>query len=611
MSIGASKTVTTIEPSLAETSPDRLSAASRPAARSDRSAVAVWDAEIRALCLDPASRHSNLASVGDPVEFQSVWAATDGRLDLRITADPDPNGSAADRLARCLALAPSLSQQQMGYRDWLVRVQTDGAPRYGGWVGSRLRDGAMHRKLYLEIPAGSSWRDWPAAAPITRPGMPVRALNPIMAGLDPATECVEIYCEIAPLDADALPILLSLFELPPLSRQALELLSELRQQSVRGKMPTEEQGLSLSMDQTGRVTALTWYAHADALLGPPAQIRRALLTVGAAHNWEMDRYRSLSAPDDSGHIPWHGLIGLTISRKAGLLLAATCSTGTNDLEMEMTAVLASQCSNGAFPSEVEGLSDQTCFVTASVALLLDPCEHSVPLSRALDFIERCECVDPPGAFSFYPLNGSTPRLVEALPPDADDTALAWLALLHGGRRSAEEARAAFDSWIAPASRRMVPGDSPPWIRPNAVRTWLVEQGRDNPIDLAVNANVAALAARIGLADHPAFRGACDSLLAAAEGGFNPVAFLGRLSPYYADVSELWLAVRRAVSFGAAELAPVLDWLGPALGPAALRPDKPLYCNAHRAPIWRSPILQAARRLLDHNIPKTSSFTGGH
>ena len=417
MSIGASKTVTTIEPSLAETSPDRLSAAAQPAARSDRSAD-VWDAEIRALCLDPASRNSNLASVGDPVEFQVVWAAADGRLDIRITADPDPNGSAANRLARCLALAPSLSRQQLGYRDWLVRAQTNGAPRYGGWVGSRLRDGAMHRKLYLEIPAGSRWRDWPAAGPITRPGMPVRALKPIMAGLDPATECVEIYCEIAPLDADALPILLSLFELPPLSRQALELLAELRQQSVRGKMPTDEQGLSLSMDQTGRPTALTWYAQADALLGPPAQIRRALLTFGAAHSWEMDRYRALSAPDDSGQVPWHGVIGLTISRNAGLLLAATCSTGTKDLEM--TAVLASQCSSGAFPSEVEGLSDQTCFVTSSVALLLDPCEHSVPLSRALDFIESCECVDRPGAFSFYPPDGSTPRLVDVLPPDAGE-----------------------------------------------------------------------------------------------------------------------------------------------------------------------------------------------
>jgi|GEM_PF-757244 len=609
MNIGDSKTVTTIESSSAETSPYRLSAPSLAAARSDRSTLDVWDAEVRALCLDPASRNSNLAAVGDPVEFQAVWATENGRFDLRVTADPDPNGSAANRLARCLALAPSLSLQQIGYRDWLIRAQTDGTPRYGGWVGSRLRDGAMHRKLYLEIPAGSRWRDWPVASPITRPGMPVRALNPIMAGFDPATECVEIYCKIAPLDADALPILLSLFELSPLSRQSLKLLAELRQQSVRGKMPTDEQGLSLSMDQTGRLTALTWYAHADALLGPPAQIRQALLTVGAAHGWEMDRYRVLSAPDDRGHVPWHGVIGLTISRRAGLLLAATCSTGTNYLEM--TDVLASQCSNGAFPSEVDGLSDQTCFVTASVALLLDPCEHSVGLSRALDFIEGCECVDRPGAFSFYPGDRSTPRLVEALPPDADDTALAWLALLHGRRRSVAEARAAFVRRIAPASRRMVPGDSPPWIRPNAVRTWLVEQGRDNPIDLTVNANVAAFAARIGLADHPASRGACDSLLAAAEGGFNPVAFLCRLSPYYADVSELWLAVGRAVSFGSAQLAPVLDWLGPALGSAAFRPDKPLYCNAHRTPIWRSPILQTARRLLDHNIQMTSSFTGGH
>jgi hypothetical protein len=303
------------------------------------------------------------------------------------------------------------------------------------------------------------------------------------------------------------------------------------------------------------------------------------------------------------------VIGLTISRRAGLLLAATCSTGANDLEM--TNVLASQCSNGAFPSEVEGLVDQNCFVTASVALLLDPCEHSAPLSRALDFIERCEWAGRPGAFSFYPLDRSAPRIVEALPPDADDTALAWLALVHGRRRSVAEARAAFARWIAPASRQMVSGDSPPWIRPNAVRTWLVEQGRDNPIDLAVNANVAALAARIGLADHSASRGACDSLLAAAEGGFDPLAFLCRLSPYYADVSELWLAVHRAVSFGASQLAPARDWLGQALGPAVLRPDKPLCCNAHRAPLWRSPVLQAARRLLDHNIPKICSFTGGH
>jgi hypothetical protein len=331
MSIGTAKTVTTIEPSLTEASPDRLSAASLTGAGSGRSAVAAWDREIRALCSDPASRLSNLAAVGDPVEFQSVWSVADGRCDLRVTVDPDPHGSAADRLARCLALVPSLSQEQIGYRDWLVRAQRDGTPRYGGWVGSRLRHGAMHRKLYLEIPAGSRWRDWPAAGPIARPGMPVRALNPIMAGLDPATECVEIYCGIAPLDADALPILLSLFELPPLSRHALELLADLRQQSVRGKMPTDEQGLSLSMARTGQLTALTWYAHADALLGPPAHIRRALLTIGATHGWEMDGYRALSLPDDRGRVPWHGVIGLTMSRGAGLLLAATCSTGTNDL----------------------------------------------------------------------------------------------------------------------------------------------------------------------------------------------------------------------------------------------------------------------------------------
>ncbi|WP_444429612.1 hypothetical protein ACTTAM_13550 [Rhodobacter capsulatus] len=97
-------------------------------------------------------------------------------------------------------------------------------------------------------------------------------------------------------------------------------------------------------------------------------------------------------------------------------------------------------------------------------------------------------------------------LVRGLPPDADDTALAWLALLHGGRRGTDPARAAFDAGIAPAACLMVPGAAPPWVRRGAVRTWLIERGRDNPVDLAVNANVLALACRLGLAAHPVAQG---------------------------------------------------------------------------------------------------------
>jgi hypothetical protein len=269
----------------------------------------------------------------------------------------------------------------------------------------------------------------------------------------------------------------------------------------------------------------------------------------------------------------------------------------------LRALLVLQRPGGAFPSHVgEGraaLRDETCFVTASVALLLAPRAHDAAVrgavDRALDFVERCERPEAPGAFGFYPVGGDSPRVTDALPADADDTALAWLALLAGGRRGPAEARAAFEQRISPYAPAWIPGDAPPWVRPGAVRTWLVERGRDNPVDLAVNANVAALAARVGLTAHPACRGACASLLAAARGGYAPVPFARRLAPFYASICELFLASARAVALGATELVPCLSWLAAAVRDP-LRPDKPLYCNAHGSPVWRSPALQRARAL---------------
>lgn len=263
----------------------------------------------------------------------------------------------------------------------------------------------------------------------------------------------------------------------------------------------------------------------------------------------------------------------------------------------MSGFLAMQRQSGAYPSEVEGLSDETCFVTASIALLLDPIRHRTALQRALDFIERCECMERPGAFAFYPASGSTPRLIERLPPDADDTALAWLALLHGKRRTITAARTAFERVIAPASRNVVHSAALPWVRPHAVRTWLVDAGSDNPIDLTVNVNVVALAHCIGMPDQRACMGACNSLLAAARDMYEPRAFARRLAPYYADISELGLGVRRAMAYGASQLEPVMTWLAPVSGIEAFRCDKPLYCNDHGSPVWRSPVLQEARRTL--------------
>jgi len=277
---------------------------------------------------------------------------------------------------------------------------------------------------------------------------------------------------------------------------------------------------------------------------------------------------------------------------------------------DLHRVLAAQCANGAFASTVtrgaERIEDHSCFVTGSVALLLHVLASSGrgerarlerARERALDFVEACESPQLPGAFCFYPADDRSPRVVYGLAADADDTAVAWLALLAAGRRGIAAARKAFRECIGPASRQLVPGHAP-WLRPGAVRTFLLEQGRDNPFDLVVNANVAALAARIGERDHPAAVGARASLRAAACGRYDARRLGRRLTPFYpCSVCELRLAVARAIALGAAELAPVLEWLAERSGDDdPLRQDKPLYCNDHGQPLWRAPCLQQARRL---------------
>lgn len=261
-----------------------------------------------------------------------------------------------------------------------------------------------------------------------------------------------------------------------------------------------------------------------------------------------------------------------------------------------------QRASGAFASEVSDgrttVVDENCFVTAQMALLLahwDDEPARAARRRALDFIESCEASYAPGAFAFYPAGRG--NVITDLVADADDTALAWLALLAGGRRDATSARRALRARIAPTAREHLPVGAPPWIRPGAVTTWLVECGASNPYDLGVNANLAALAAYVGATDEFAYRGACRSLLAAAGGGLDPRRLIRRLAPFYAGVGELWLAVRRAVIFGAGSLAPCLRWLEAASASVgALDDDAPLYCNEHGRPLWRAPCLQLARRL---------------
>lgn len=276
-------------------------------------------------------------------------------------------------------------------------------------------------------------------------------------------------------------------------------------------------------------------------------------------------------------------------------------------------LLALQAPTGAFPSQVEtpaGLvADDNAFVTAQVALLLPALGRSEATmhahARALDFLETCEDASLPGSFRFYPQGGGGPRLIDGLPPDADDTALAWMALVAGRRRQPREGLARLAALLPRLACGPLRRGDPPFARAPLLRTWFLDSD-PGPVDLTVNLNLLAALAACGAAGAGS---AMAGLMVQLAGRISAViaahaptrSALRALSPYYADPVELAIAGLRARACG----APGLDGLAATLTPidardrAAGRPqDRPLYCNAHGRPLWRAPALQLARHLAD-------------
>lgn len=265
----------------------------------------------------------------------------------------------------------------------------------------------------------------------------------------------------------------------------------------------------------------------------------------------------------------------------------------------MDQLVSMQTPSGAFPSTVDTLdgrkADETCFVTASVVLLLtemyqlsdaNPC-----LVRAVDrgvaFIERCADPDLAGAFRFYPRDAETYQVQRDLPPDADDTALAWMALISSGARPQSQAAAVltplFDGVRVKARAR---GDAP-WVRAGVYRTWLAASVAINPADICVNANILACRAMAGLPADPALS---ETLSSALKRWQVSSASLRMLAPYYAHPDEIGFAMARAERVGAVGGS---SW---SLPPQAQSEDQPLYCNSHGRPFWRAPALYRARHL---------------
>lgn len=551
-----------------------------------------------------------LTRSGSPVEFAFCW--DDGLP--RLTADPAPGATPAVRVERALALSGDMRDARLsGALRTVLAWQRAGQADYGAWVGARERGGQPGFKLYAEVPADAPWSDWEQRQVGASPVLPSRGVRLCMLGLDPSCGALELYYRLDALYPREIDTLLRRAGLPPRSCEITELLETLENRAIRREIPCADLGFSYAFLPDG-TRAFTLYAFAHSLLGGDGAIRRSILSLIERRGWDGSAYRAISAPLADRHNPmtFHGMVGCLVAAEGPLRFTAgiaphppapvdAVAPAGGSAAPLLREVLAEQGCNGGFRSQVEDVTDENCCVTALVLLELADCPAEAA-RRALDFLEQCEDPRQPGAFRFYPWSGDSPRLpIMRLDADADDTALALLALIKHGRRGADDARRALADVIEPHRAHFLRGDEPPWVCTGAMRTWLIPRAAGNPVDCCVNANVAALYAAAGRTADAGFRAACDTVAAAVRATSAAPAYLRTVAPYYLHPLELLYAVRRAVAFGASPLAGTLEaleaqpWAGDDRSSGWFR-RRPLCANAGGRPVWVAPPLQAARQL---------------
>ncbi len=260
---------------------------------------------------------SNLTAVGAPLEAGFVWPQND----LRITVDPVPGAAAVDRAAISrIATEDFLSPAQWPLADRILQWQAHHSIRYGAWLGLRMRQGRVRRKLYLDIPPEAPWQSWDSLS-ISPPSLiAARGIRPTMLGLDGDRGGMEIYYRCFGLYPSELDSLLEATGWVGRSGEIVRMIEMLRQRTLRHELPSADMGFSLALGADGHALAFTWYSTSRALLGPPSRAREAVLRVGHAAGWSLEGYRSLT---EGAITPHHGLIGMTIPCDGPMQLTAT------------------------------------------------------------------------------------------------------------------------------------------------------------------------------------------------------------------------------------------------------------------------------------------------
>ncbi len=396
-----------------------------------------------------------------------------------------------------------------------------------------------------------------------------------MAGLN-EDGTVELYARAPRLDAEDLACLATLL---PEGRPWLDAVDRLL--PVPG-LPRPS-GFSVTLDQQGAITALTWFSFAKAIWRDDSSTSRALRRH-AGSPWLCGPLRRTRA----GRIRW------TMAAQHGRrrLRRRRAHVGAGRPAADMSAPSSARptlvaCRVVAEDGTVR--EDDNGFVVALAARAVRRSGDTVPPSW-LDHLEACRRADD--SFGFWP-ECRAPSWAPALPGDADDTAVDLLELLRAGRVGRDAARAVACRTVARFRLIRPPDPGPPWLRRGAFTTWHRPGAATDLVDLTVLLNVLALLSDLELMHLPGVRASLDTVAAAREWAGDSRDRWRSVSPFYPEPDELAHAVDNAEESG----VPGLDGLAAHLRHVAPRdPDLPYaVCSApYGPPVWHSEDLRDLR-----------------
>lgn len=271
--------------------------------------------------------------------------------------------------------------------------------------------------------------------------------------------------------------------------------------------------------------------------------------------------------------------------------------------MTSTELAAFQLPNGGFLSTITSRRGQQADCNGfTTALVLRVTRH-VPddavmadvRQRALHHVTSCSSSTIADAFGFWP-DAARPAWARSVPADVDDTAIMLTELLRHGwidRRGALRrlCRAVLPHCVRERDSTVLP----PWVVPGAFYTWIANVDGPNIVDCCVNANVAALMARLDAQHLPGYAAAILTIVNGVRWAGNDRRRLSTLTPFYPSLVSLIDAVEHAVESGARELRDVHRELV-ALDTDVTAGEDGCCRSAYGFTVWHCAALDAARVL---------------